>query len=90
MRQKNEEVATVKGDTKAATSYTPDTSFDHVTLDDYDLLVIPGGTVNADTLRINESAQKIVQHFADQHKPIAAICHGPWVLIDAQRIKDKT
>ena len=87
--EKNEEVATVKGDTKAATSYTPDTSFDHVTLDDYDLLVVPGGTVNADTLRINESAQKIVQHFADQQKPIAVICHGPWVLIDAQRIKDK-
>ena len=47
--EKNEEVATVKGDTKAATSYTPDTSFDHVTLDDYDLLVVPGGTVNAET-----------------------------------------
>ena len=87
--EKNEEVATVKGDTKATTSYTPDTSFDHVTLDDYDLLVVPGGTVNAATLRINESAQKIVQYFADQQKPIAAICHGPWVLIDAQRIKDK-
>ena len=87
--EKNEEVATVKGDTKAATPYTPDTSFDHVALEDYDFLVVPGGTVNADTLRINESAQKIVQYFADQHKPIAAICHGPWILIDAERIKDK-
>lgn len=87
--EKNEDVATVKGDTKAATQYTPDTSFAHVDLNDYDLLVIPGGTVNADTLRINQDAQKIIQHFADNHKPIAAICHGPWTLIDAQRIKDK-
>ncbi|PJI32528.1 type 1 glutamine amidotransferase domain-containing protein [Acinetobacter pseudolwoffii] len=87
--EKNEDVATVKGDTKAATQYTPDTSFDHVDLNDYDLLVIPGGTVNADTLRINQDAQKIIQHFADNHKPIAAICHGPWALIDADRIKDK-
>ena len=71
-------MATVKGDTKAATSYTPDTSFDHVTLDDYDLLVVPGGTVNADTLRINESAQKIVQHFADQQNqlPQSVMGHG--------------
>ncbi len=58
--EKNEDVATVKGDTKAATQYTPDTSFDHVDLNDYDLLVIPGGTVNADTLRINQDAQKIM------------------------------
>ena len=54
-----------------------------------DILVIPGGTVNADTLRINPDAQKIIQHFTDHQKPIAAICHAPWTLINAERIRDK-
>lgn len=49
----------------------------------YDLLVIPGGTVNADTLRQDEDAQRLVQEFRDASKMVAAICHGPWLLIDA-------
>src|SRR5690606_23196549 len=81
--EKNEDVATVKGDTKAATQYTRGTRFDHVDLKDCDLLAIPGGTGNADTLRINEDAHELVQHLADNHKPVAAICQGPWPLIDA-------
>ncbi|MDU4253446.1 MULTISPECIES: type 1 glutamine amidotransferase domain-containing protein [Pseudomonas] len=50
---------------------------------DYDLLVIPGGTVNADTLRQDADAQRLVKEFRDAGKPVAAICHGPWLLIDA-------
>ncbi|WP_448681120.1 type 1 glutamine amidotransferase domain-containing protein [Pseudomonas nicosulfuronedens] len=49
----------------------------------YDLLVIPGGTVNADTLRQDADAQRLVKEFRDAGKPVAAICHGPWLLIDA-------
>ena len=52
-------------------------------------MVIPGGTVNADQLRIDENAKQIIQYFTDHAKPIAAICHAPWVLINAERIKDK-
>lgn len=50
---------------------------------DFDALVIPGGVVNADHLRVNEDAQRFARSFFDQHKPVAAICHGPWLLIDA-------
>lgn len=84
-----DQVQTVKGDKEKSTSYTPQTTLEKVAYQDYDILVIPGGTVNADQLRINPDVQKIIQYFTDQGKPIAAICHAPWVLIDAERIKDK-
>lgn len=58
--------------------------------EDFDALVIPGGTVNADTLRQDEDAQALVKAFADAGKTVAAICHGPWLLIDAGVIKGKT
>ncbi|GGC71415.1 type 1 glutamine amidotransferase [Hoyosella rhizosphaerae] len=48
----------------------------------FDLLVLPGGTINADTLRVDESAQAIVTAFAKAGKPIGAICHAPWLLVD--------
>ena len=57
---------------------------------DFDALVIPGGTVNADTLRLDENAQRLVKEFADAGKVIAAICHGPWLLINAGVIAGKT
>ena len=87
--EKNEDVQTVKWDKEFASKRTPNTTLAQVAYQDYDLLVIPGGTVNADTLRINADAQKIVQYFTDNNKPIAAICHAPWILINAERIKDK-
>jgi protease I len=51
--------------------------------DDYDALVLPGGVMNPDRLRRNEEALEFVRGFYDAGKPIAAICHGPWTLIDA-------
>lgn len=57
---------------------------------EFDALVIPGGTVNADTLRLDENAQRLVKEFADAGKTIAAICHGPWLLINAGVIAGKT
>lgn len=87
--EKNEDVETMESDKKPSSSYTPDATLSNINADEYDLLVIPGGTVNADTLRINEDAQKIIQSFTDHQKPIAAICHAPWTLINAERIRDK-
>ena len=87
--EKSDDVETMEGDLKPSTRYTPDATLAHIQPDDYDLLVIPGGTVNADTLRLNEDAIKIIQSFTDNLKPIAAICHAPWVFINAERIRDK-
>ena len=58
--------------------------------EDYDLLLVPGGTVNADTLRQDSEAQRLVREFSDAGKTVAAICHGPWLLIDAGVARGKT
>ena len=58
--------------------------------DDYDALALPGGTVNADALRFNKTAQALVKQFYQSNKPIAAICHAPWIFIDTQLAKGNT
>ncbi|WP_291990373.1 type 1 glutamine amidotransferase domain-containing protein [Luteitalea sp.] len=50
---------------------------------DYDALVLPGGQMNPDTLRTNAKVVQLVRDFHDAGKPIAAICHGPWLLVEA-------
>jgi protease I len=57
--------------------------------DDYDALVLPGGQINPDLLRINPDAMKIVKSFVESGKPIAAICHGPWLLVEAKAVKGR-
>lgn len=57
--------------------------------DDYDALLLPGGTVNPDQLRIDSAAVAFVKAFAETGKPIAAICHGPWTLITAGVVRGR-
>jgi protease I len=57
--------------------------------DDYDALLLPGGVMNPDKLRINKTAVQFVKAFVDAGKPIAAICHGPWTLIEAGGVKGR-
>ncbi len=59
-------------------------------VEDYDALILPGGCVNPDNLRQDEDAVAFVKAFADAGKPIAAICHGPWTLIEAGLVKGRT
>jgi deglycase len=56
---------------------------------DYDALLLPGGVMNPDKLRINMQALQFVKAFFDAGKPVAAICHGPWTLIDAGVVKGR-
>ena len=56
---------------------------------DYEALVLPGGVMNPDTLRIIPAAVDFVRHFVREKKPIAAICHGPWTLINAGGVRGK-
>jgi protease I len=58
--------------------------------DEFDGLVLPGGVINPDALRLMPEAIDFVRHFVREKKPIAAICHGPWTLIDAGGVKGKT
>src|SRR6476469_8381271 len=57
--------------------------------DDFDALLLPGGVMNPDKLRMDENAVKFVQAFANAKKPIAAICHGPWLLVEAGIVKGR-
>lgn len=57
---------------------------------EFDALMIPGGLMNPDTLRSTEEALEFVQHFFDEGKPVAAICHAAWVLIDAGVVRGRT
>ena len=60
-----------------------DRTIDAVSVDEYDAIVIPGGQINPDLLRADEDAVALVRDFYDAKKPLAAICHAPWVLIEA-------
>lgn len=66
---------------------------DHTVADanaeDYDALLIPGGVMNPDKLRMDTDAVAFVRDFFDQHKPVAAICHGPWLLAEADVLKGR-
>ena len=60
-----------------------DTTFAEVDPTDFDVVVVPGGTLNADALRLEPEAQRIVKAFSGAGRPIAAICHAPWLLAEA-------
>ena len=57
---------------------------------DFDGLVLPGGVANPDRLRVDEDAVAFVRAFFDQDKPVAAICHGPWTIVEAGAAKGRT
>ena len=63
--------------------FTADLLLDDTKPDAYDALVLPGGAINADALRMIDGARDWVRHFVDTEKPLAAICHAPWVLVSA-------
>lgn len=76
-----------KGEKKG--SVTVDTTVDKARPDEYDALLLPGGVRNPDRLRLSDKAIAFIKHFVDAKKPIAAICHGPWPLINAGGVKGK-
>ncbi|WP_107037194.1 type 1 glutamine amidotransferase domain-containing protein [Brumimicrobium mesophilum] len=63
--------------------YDVDKTVDEVSVSDYDSLILPGGVINPDLLRNNKKAVEFVRSFAENKKPISAICHGPWLLAEA-------
>ncbi|KAF2519294.1 type 1 glutamine amidotransferase [Flavobacterium salilacus subsp. salilacus] len=69
--------------------YTVDKTLDEVSASDYHALVIPGGVINPDLLRRDKKAVSFVKSFFEQKKPVAAICHGPQILIDAEVVEGR-
>jgi len=67
-----------------------DLTLDEARPEEFDALMIPGGLMNPDSLRSNVAALEFTRHFFREGKPVAAICHGPWVLIDAGVVRGRT
>jgi protease I len=59
-------------------------------VDDYDALVIPGGVASPDRLRLDDAAVRLVRSFVESGKPVAAVCHGPWMLVEADVVEGRT
>jgi protease I len=74
-----------KGDT-----FPVDKMASEVSASAYDALVLPGGVANPDELRTNKDAVRFVREFFEQGKPVAAICHGPWTLVEADVVRGRT
>ncbi|WP_314503641.1 type 1 glutamine amidotransferase domain-containing protein [uncultured Microbacterium sp.] len=83
------EIAARNNDLEDAGTFSVDRRVADVTPDDFDALVLPGGTVNPDKLRMDSTAVAFVRDFVDSGKPVAAICHGPWTLVEADRVRGR-
>lgn len=73
----------MKGDWEHADTFVVDVNVNEADVDVFDSLVLPGGTLNADAARIDEGVLRFVKAFHETGRPIAAICHAPWLFIDA-------
>jgi protease I len=68
----------------------PDLTVDEALADDFDALILPGGVRNPDHLRTNVRVIQLIKDFAAEGKPIGAICHGPWLLVEADLLRGRT
>ncbi len=82
-------IQAVEGDTKQTSKVDVDGTFDDLDVAAIDALVVPGGTINADTIRTDEKARAIVRAVSEAGKPLAVICHGPWLLVSAGLVQGK-
>ena len=68
----------------------PDLTVDQASADDFDALILPGGVRNPDQLRLHDNVIELIRDFDDQEKPIGAICHAPWLLVEADLLDGRT
>ena len=87
---KQKQVQAMQQDVNKGDTFTADIFAKDAKPADYDALVLPGGTVNADSIRGNTQAHSIIKAINDAGKPLAVICHAPWVLINTGIAKGKT
>lgn len=83
-------ITAMQGDWEHGESFPVDHHVGSVEPSAFDALVMPGGTLNADSLREDEDVLRFVRGFFEQHKPVAAICHAPWTLINAGVVEGRT
>ena len=83
-------IQAVRSDIEPTRKVEVDGAFADLDLGAIEALVVPGGTVNADRLRVNDKAQDIVRRVMEDRKPLAVICHGPWLLVSAGLARGRT
>jgi protease I len=81
---------TMNSDVNPGETFTVEKSFSEVSPEDYDALIVPGGTVGADKLRGSGEAVAFVRSFFEPAKPVGVICHGPWTLVEADVVRGRT
>ncbi|MGP5218993.1 type 1 glutamine amidotransferase domain-containing protein [Arthrobacter rhombi] len=84
------EIETLVGDWEPGDRVPVDTTLADVDDTGFDLLLLPGGTLNADALRLDEDAQRLAKAFTASSRPVASICHGPWLLVETGLTRGKT
>jgi protease I len=84
------DIQAMNSDINPADTFSVDKAIGDVSPDQYDGLILPGGTVNADRLRLEEKVVSFVQEFFRSGKPAGVICHGPWALVEADLVRDRT
>jgi protease I len=84
------EIQAMNSDINPADTFPVDKAVGEASPDDYDGLILPGGTVNADRLRLEDDVVSFVQAFFKSGKPAGVICHGPWALVEADLVRDRT
>ncbi|WP_375272220.1 type 1 glutamine amidotransferase domain-containing protein [Sphingomonas sp.] len=87
---KTDAIQGVVNDSEKGKSITPDVTLDQVDTEEFDALVLPGGVGNPDKLRLQDRAVEIVEEFMDDDKIVAAICHAPWLLVEADVVDGRT
>jgi len=75
---------------KPGKTIRPDLTIEEANAEDFDAVVLPGGVRNPDQLRLHGDVIALIRLFAEQGKPVAAICHGPWLLVEADVLRDRT
>lgn len=83
-------IQAMKGDIEPTNSYPVDRAASTVQESDYDGLIMPGGTVNADRLRMDADVRSFVRGIFAAGKPVGVICHGPWTLVEADLVRGRT
>jgi protease I len=83
------EIQAMNSDINPADTFAVDKKVSDASIDDYDALILPGGTCNPDKLRMDEHAVSFVRDFVNAGKPVGVICHGPWTLLEADVLQGR-
>jgi protease I len=83
------EIQAVEGEINPADTFAVDRAVSEASADEYDALVLPGGVANPDNVRADPNAVQFIRGFFEQGKPVGAICHAPWMLVEADVVKGR-